>query len=75
MAGRREPYTAIGIRRVPCARCGQPSTQQWSACANNNLHVGVCTKCDVELNRRVLAFFRLPDRDELMRRYRARLAD
>lgn len=26
---RHRPYSAIGIRRVPCLRCGRPSAHQW----------------------------------------------
>jgi hypothetical protein len=70
--GRRKPYTAIGISRVPCARCGAPSTQQWQVCANGNRYLGCCDECDVALNRLVLAFFRVPGRGALMRRYEAR---
>ena len=29
MNGRRPPYTEIGIKRIPCARCGKPSVHQW----------------------------------------------
>lgn len=59
--GRRRAYTEIGIQRVPCARCGRPSSQQWQICANDNYYRGVCEECDIELNRTVLEFFRFPD--------------
>lgn len=26
--GRVKPYTEIGVRRLPCVRCGRPATQQ-----------------------------------------------
>lgn len=55
--GRRNPYTDTGIKRVPCFRCGKPSSQQWQICALNNEYKGVCTKCDIELNKLVLKFF------------------
>ncbi|MDP2618627.1 MAG: hypothetical protein Q8P46_00380 [Hyphomicrobiales bacterium] len=48
---RRKPYTAIGIRRVPCARCGKPSRYQWNICADGNRPRGLCPRCDVGLNR------------------------
>ena len=75
--GRRKPYTAIGIGRVPCARCGvRPSVHQWSVCANGNRWLGVCTRCDIALNRLALKFFRFPqaERERLMQRYVAGLA-
>ena len=72
--GRRTPYTAVGIRRVPCARCGRPSVHQWSACANGNRYVGVCADCDVKLNELALRFFRIPGRRSLLAAYRRRVA-
>lgn len=67
---RRTPYTKRGIRRVPCLRCGRPSSQQWQICSDGNQWRGVCTDCDVELNRMVAKFFGLAfDIDT----YRARL--
>jgi len=54
--GRKKPYTEKGIGRVPCARCGMPSTQQWSICALDNRYLGVCDKCDMLLNTTVLQF-------------------
>lgn len=60
-AGRRTPYSWRGIRRVPCARCGEPSTQQWQICADGNRWRGLCTTCDVDLNELVLRFIRDPD--------------
>lgn len=70
--GRRKPYTAIGIRRVPCTRCGAPSVHQWSVCANGNRYLGCCERCDVLLNRLVLRFFRIPNAAALLLRYVAR---
>lgn len=32
--GRRQPYTEIGVRRVPCTRCGEPAEYQWQVCAD-----------------------------------------
>ncbi len=67
--GRRKPYTARGISRVPCARCGKPSKHQWNVCANDGRYLGVCEECDVALNRLALDFFRIPNADELMDAY------
>lgn len=63
-AYRRTPYTAVGIKRVPCARCGAPSAFQWNVCALPGFH-GLCLACDVALNRTVLAFMRVPDAERI----------
>lgn len=67
--GRTKPYTAIGISRVPCVRCGQPSTQQWSICSLGNRHCGICTACDIQLQSLVLNFMRVPYKKRLLRKY------
>ena len=59
---RYKPYTEKGISRVPCERCGKPSSQQWQICAIGNKWAGVCTDCDIELNRLVLEFMWKPGR-------------
>lgn len=69
MIGRRKPYTALGIARVPCARCGKPSSQQWQVCANGNRWLGICWPCDVALNRLALEFMRVPNAETLMAAY------
>ena len=69
MIGRRKPYTQIGISRVPCKRCGKPSNQQWQICANDNLWLGCCEKCDIELNRVVLKFFKFKNWRDMIKRY------
>lgn len=68
-SGRRKPYTARGISRVPCSRCGKPSTQQWTVCANGNRYLGCCNDCDIRLNWLALEFFKVPNRVALMKRY------
>lgn len=67
--GRLQPYTELGIRRVPCRRCGAPSSQQWQVCANGNRWLGICWPCDVELNRLALEFMRVPGADALLEAY------
>ncbi len=67
--GRRKAYTEIGISRVPCSRCGKPSVHQWQVCANGNRYLGVCTDCDMDLNRVALEFMRVPNIEELLKRY------
>jgi hypothetical protein len=66
---RRKPYTAIGIGRVPCFRCGEPSAYQWQVCADGNVYRGLCRECDVALNRLVLWWMKDPDIDTKMLRY------
>lgn len=69
---RRKPYTARGIRRVPCFRCGAVSEYQWQICADGNQFRGLCTPCDVALNDAVLGFMGDPGRLAKMAAYRAR---
>lgn len=57
---RSTPYTAAGIKRVPCLRCGNPSQHQWNICSLPGFH-GICTACDIALNRVVLAFMGVPN--------------
>ena len=59
---RRRPYADKGIKRVPCARCGRPSSQQWKVCALGRWD-GICVECDIELNRLVLKFIGIPSKE------------
>jgi len=70
---RRKPYTEIGIKRVPCFRCGEPSFRQWQICSLNNEYKGLCREHDIDLNRLVLKFMRIPTKDihTLIVNYRA----
>lgn len=70
---RAKPYSASGIRRIPCARCGQPSHQQWQICADGNRYRGICVGCDVALNDLVLRFVKDPERQTKMRKYREKV--
>lgn len=54
--GRREAYTNIGIRRLPCFRCGKPAFYQWQICSDGNTYRPICPDCDLELNAWVLEF-------------------
>lgn len=73
--GRRRPYTELGIRRLPCFRCGQrPARYQWQVCADNGLYRPLCADCDVELNRMVLVWMNYPDAERVAREYEARVA-
>lgn len=69
--GRTKQYTEIGIKRVPCTRCGKPSVYQWQICANGRRFTGACAECDVALNEMVLEFMRIPGRKVLLERYRS----
>lgn len=73
MRRRWKPYTAIGIRRVPCARCGAPSNHQWNVCADFNSFRAICWPCDIEMNRMVLNFMRFPNVDQMVADYKERM--
>jgi NAD-dependent SIR2 family protein deacetylase len=71
--GRQKHYTEIGIRRLPCTRCGAlPSVHQWSVCADKNLQRPVCEKCDAEMNAMVLFWMNDPDAPAKLQEYYAR---
>lgn len=66
---RTQPYTAEGIRRVPCVRCGAPAAHQWQTCADARHFRALCVQCDIALNRVVLRFMRHPNVAGAMRAY------
>lgn len=70
---RTHAYTAFGLNRLRCRRCGGKATEQWMlrpcATGRKQWHP-LCTECDVELNRIAMDFVRLPDADELLAAYR-----
>lgn len=71
---RDKPYTAIGIKRVLCARCGvRRAQQQWQICSDGNTWRGLCNVCDIELNQLVLDFMGFPDREVKIAVYREKL--
>jgi hypothetical protein len=67
---RTKPYTEIGIRRVPCTRCGEKSTAQWNICAIGKSYQGLCNSCDIDLNALVLDFIKHPKKEVLMKHYK-----
>lgn len=69
MSGRKKPYTNAQIKKIPCLKCGQPSSAQWQICADDNIQRGICTECDIALNRLVLEWVGDPDTEEKMRAY------
>lgn len=74
---RRRPYTARGLRRVPCVVCGEPSSEQFCAmmCADNNRQrwVALCQLHDYRLNELVLDYLNVPGTKESMAEYGKRL--
>lgn len=69
-----KPYTALGIKRVPCFRCGaKASRQQWQICADGNRWRALCNACDVALNQLVLEFMGVPEVPVKIEVYKAKL--
>lgn len=68
--GRKQPYTAIGIRRLPCARCGKRAYASWQICADGNLYRPLCMECDIALNELVLRWIGDPDAEAKIAAYR-----
>lgn len=68
-AKRKKPYTAKGITRLPCIRCGSPAAHQWQICADGNNFRAICLPCDIALNKMVLKWMRHPDAQSLGERY------
>lgn len=67
--GRKEPYTKIGVERLPCTRCGKKAQFQWNVCADGNLFRPLCGPCDVELNEMVLHWMGDPDAEQKVADY------
>lgn len=72
--GRKKPYTEIGIKRLPCARCRKPAEAQWRVCADG-LWRPICRECDIILNELVLAFMKDPDYVAKLERYKESLCE
>lgn len=71
--GRRRPYSATGIRRLPCVRCGAKAHASWNVCADGNLHRPICRACDVALNELAMRFVFGDTREADLAAYRARV--
>ena len=67
---RKKPYTAMGIKRMKCFRCGKRASRQWQICADENVYRPCCDECDRLLNGLVLQFMGFPDWREKMERYK-----
>lgn len=72
---RLKPYTAIGIMRLKCFRCGQPARTQWNICADLGQYRPLCVNCDISLNRATLQYMGFCDLDvaEKMNEYEKKL--
>lgn len=71
---RKKPYTAIGIKRKKCFRCGKPAHAQWQLCSDGNQYRPLCLGCDIELNKLVLDWMRFKDVDSKIETYIKRMA-
>ena len=67
---RTKPYTGLGIRRVPCVRCGAKASAQWNICALGAGFHALCTECDIRLNALVLRFANIPHAKQIMAKYK-----
>jgi hypothetical protein len=74
---RHEPYTAIGIKRVPCAMCGGPSYASWNICADNiggkPVYRGLCAEHDVGMNEVAMRYVFGTSREADLDAYRAKV--
>lgn len=72
---RTKPYTARGIKRLKCIRCGAQAHATWQACADNNVYRPLCKSCDIELNGAVLWWMGFPGEEieAKMTAYRAKM--
>lgn len=66
---RKLPYTAIGILRKKCIRCGNPAHVQWQICSDGNNYRPLCLDCDIDLNAMVLKWAKHPHAVQLSIEY------
>ena len=69
MLGRRKPYTRIGLKRLSCARCGDPASRQ-VVFPVDDLWRPMCRQCEEELNLLYLVFMEDPDITKKIAKYR-----
>ena len=67
--GRKAPYTAIGITRLPCFRCGEKAFSQWQVCADKGTYRPLCAECDLALNDLVLRWMLDPQAEVKIAKY------
>ena len=72
---RTRPYTATGVKRLKCIRCGAQAHATWQACSDGNVYRPLCKACDIQLNEMVLGFMGIPgaEIEAKMGVYRAKL--
>lgn len=74
---RFEPYTATGIKRVPCARCGKPGHASWNICADKvgerTQFRALCVGCDIGMNEVAMRYVFGKAREADLERYAAKL--
>ncbi|MBD8556304.1 hypothetical protein IFT84_17490 [Rhizobium sp. CFBP 8762] len=73
---RLEPYTAAGIKRVPCTRCGsKPGHAQWNVCADKvggrTQYRALCVDCDIGINALAMRYVFGSGREDDISRYEA----
>ncbi len=73
MSDRLEPYTRRGLKRIPCAKCGEPSAYQWQICADGNVYRGICAEHDIELNTMVMRWMFGDTKETEIEAYRKRV--
>ncbi len=74
---RLKPYTALGIKRMKCFRCGGQAVHQWNICADNSAtgkpqFRPMCLECDIALNHLVLAWSKFPNHRAMGKAYEKR---
>ena len=70
---RTKPYTAIGIKRKKCIRCGKQAATQWQICSDGNQYRPLCTDCDIELNKTVLEFMGFKNSEKMIENYKLKI--
>lgn len=63
--------------RKTCNRCGARARHTWTVdpCAlmSKTIKAKLCDQCDIEINRYILAFYRVPNSKKLMEAYRKKI--
>jgi DTW domain-containing protein YfiP len=70
---RTKPYTAQGIKRKKCIRCGKQASYQWNICSLGKSYWPVCITCDILLNELVLDWLKWTDRKEIIKKYKEKI--
>jgi hypothetical protein len=72
---RKKPYTARGIKRVPCSRhgCGKPGYASWNICSDGGQMRVFCAECDVGMNELAMRYAFGDTREDDLAAYRAKV--